>query len=239
MSISKKDTPIIKPIPIKGFRSRRVVYTPVDSPTLTIQKVLKKAAKKQKNTLFGQLFLMKNNTVLYQCIGAPSAVLSLERFIASGVQEILLLGFCGALDEKAGLGEAVSVVEAFSQEGTSRHYYPHKKTFRATLPLKRNVENSLTERGLPFINGTVVSTDAPFRETQSWLARNRAQGIGFVDMETSAVFALADFYGIQAAALHLVSDNLTSSSHRLGFHSIKIIQNIRKYFLPFLDSPQA
>jgi purine-nucleoside phosphorylase len=54
-------------------------------------------------------------------------------------------------------------------------------------------------------------------------------------MATSAVFALADFYGIQAAALHLVSDQLTSYTHRIGFHSQKLAQNIQKYFLPFID----
>jgi purine-nucleoside phosphorylase len=238
MNGSKKEASIIKPQPIKGIRGERVVYIPVDSPTLTLQKALKKRSRKQKISPFGHLFFLKNTTVLYQCVGAPLAVLSLERLIASGIQEILILGFCGALNEHADIGEAVSIVEATSDEGTSRHYCPRKKIFRASPHFQRNVESVLRDRELPFIHGSVVSTDAPFRETHLWLKRHRAKGIGFVDMETSAVFALADFYGVQAAALLLVSDRLTSSTHQMGFHSIKILTNIRKYFLPFLDSDQ-
>jgi uridine phosphorylase len=233
---SKKDEGIIKPKPIRGFARREVLYIPVDSPSFTIQKALKKNTRKSKITPLSQLFLLKNKTVLYQSVGAPLAVLSLERLIASGAQEIIILGFCGALDEITGIGDAVSVIQAVSEEGTSSHYYPRKKIFRASPRLKDEVENILFEKRLSFVNGAVVSTDAPYRETQSWLNRNRTRGIGFVDMETSAVFALADFYGIQAAALHLVSDRITSSSHRTGFHSLKLKQNIKKYFLPFLDT---
>jgi len=232
---SKKDESIIKPQPIRGFGQRAVLYIPVDFPSLTIQKVLKKGAKKTKITPLGQLYGFKNRAVLSQCVGAPLAVLTLERLIISGAQEIIILGFCGALDEHTDIGEAVSVTEAASEEGTSKHYFPRKMLFRASSRLKARVENTLSEQRLSFMNGSVVSTDAPFRETRSWLDRNKARGIGFVDMETSAVFALADFYGIQAAALHLVSDQLTLSSHQIGFHSLKLTQNIEKYFLPFID----
>ncbi|HUU52226.1 MAG TPA: nucleoside phosphorylase [Candidatus Heimdallarchaeota archaeon] len=232
---SKKDEGIIKPQPIKGFDQRAVIYIPVDLPSLTIQKVLKKRAKKTKTTPLGQLYGFENRAVLSQCVGAPLAVLMLERLIISGAQEIIILGFCGALDEHTDIGEAVSVTEAASEEGTSKHYFPRKKLFRASSRLRARVENTLSEQRLSFVNGPVVSTDAPFRETRSWLDRNKARGIGFVDMETSAVFALADFYGIQAAALHLVSDQLTLSSHQMGLDSLKLARNTQKFFFPFID----
>jgi len=232
---SKKDEGIIKPQPIKGFDQRAVIYIPVDLPSLTIQKVLKKRAKKTKTTPLGQLYGFENRAVLSQCVGAPLAVLMLERLIISGAQEIIILGFCGALDKHTDIGEAVSVTEAASEEGTSKHYFPRKKLFRASSRLRARVENTLSEQRLSFVNGPVVSTDAPFRETRSWLDRNKARGIGFVDMETSAVFALADFYGIQAAALHLVSDQLTLSSHQMGLDSLKLARNTQKFFFPFID----
>jgi uridine phosphorylase len=232
---NKREEGIIKPQPIRGFGQKTVLYIPVDLPSFKIQKVLKKRARKTKNTPLGQLYDFENKAVLTQCVGAPLAVLTLERMIRSGAQEIIILGFCGGLDEFSDIGEAVSITEAASEEGTSKHYFRRKKLFRASVDLKAHVENTLSERRLSFVSGSVVSTDAPFRETQTWLVRNRARGIGYVDMETSAVFALADFYGIQAAALHLVSDQLTSYTHRIGFHSQKLAQNIQKYFLPFID----
>jgi purine-nucleoside phosphorylase len=160
----------------------------------------------------------------------------LERLIASGAKEIILLGFCGALDTNTDIGEVVSVTDAISEEGTSRHYFPRKRRFLPSSSLRDRIENNLFERGLSFVNGRVVSTDAPFRETRSWMEHNQGKGVGFVDMETSAVFALADFYGVDTAALHVVSDQLASSSHRVGFRAIKLVQNIQKYFLPFIES---
>ena len=129
----------------------------------------------------------------------------------------------------------MSVKDAYSEEGTSTHYFPRKRHFSPSSSLKARVENTLSEQGLPFVNGSIVSTDAPFRETQQWIDKNREKGIGFVDMETSAVFALATFYGIEAAALHVVSDQLASSSHNVGFHTLKLEQNVQKYFMPFID----
>ena len=235
---SKKEESIIKPQPIKGFNQSEVVYVPVDLPSLLIQKYLKRNATKSKSTPFGQLYGFQNRAVLTQCVGAPLAVMMLERLIVSGALRIIILGFCGALDENTDIGEAVSVMDAASDEGTSAHYFPRKRLFRPSTRLKTGVENALSERGLSFVYGSIVSTDAPFRETPLWLDRNRTKGIGFVDMETSAVFALADFYGVRAAALHLVSDKLTSSSHQAGFHTIKLARNIQKYFLPFIDPGQ-
>jgi uridine phosphorylase len=231
----KENESITRPQPIRGFGQREVLYIPVDLPSLKIQKFLNKRAKKTKLTQLGRLYGFEDRVVLAQCVGAPLAVMMLERLIVSGAQEIIILGFCGALDEFSDIGEAVSVTNASSEEGTSKHYFPRKRQFRASSRLKVRIENTLSAQGLSFVNGSVVSTDAPFRETRLWKDRNRAKGIGFVDMETSAVFALADFYGIQAAALHLVSDQLTSSSQRVGFHSLKFYRNVLKYFLPFVD----
>ncbi len=232
---SQKDESIVKPQPIKGFHQKKVLYIPVDLPSPKIQKILQKTAEKTKITPFGRLYGFESQAVLTQCVGAPLAVMMLERLIVSGAQEIYILGFCGAFDDHTNIAEAVSVTVAASEEGTSKHYFPRKRLFRPSKRLKSRIEETLSERGLPFVNGSVVSTDAPFRETRLWLDHNRTRGIGFVDMETSAVFALADFYGIEAAALHLVSDQLTSSSHRVDFHTKKLADQMQKYFLSLIN----
>ncbi|MGD9346755.1 MAG: nucleoside phosphorylase [Candidatus Aminicenantes bacterium] len=232
---SKDGESLIKPQPLKGFGQRTVLYVPMNLPSFKIQNVLKDKAKYEKITPMGHLYGFANSVVLAQCVGAPLAVMALERLIASGAKEIIILGFCGALDECTDIGQAVSVTKALSDEGTSKHYFSRKRLFRASSKLRTRVENTLADRALSFVNGPVVSTDAPFRETRIWLDRNRKKGIAYVDMETSAVFALAHFYGIHAAALHMVSDTLTSTSHRMGFHSLKLARNIQRYFLPFID----
>jgi purine-nucleoside phosphorylase len=226
---------IFKPRPVHQFGRKRVLYIPWDTPQNTIRKALKERSIKERKESFGQLYLLKNQVVFFNAIGAPLAVIGLERFIASGTEEILILGFCGALCKKAKIADPVLITQAYSEEGTSRHYFPRKRKFRPSSNLLRELKLTLEIKKLPYVLGDAVTTDAPFRETKSWLARNRKKGIGYVDMEASSVFALADFHAINAAALMLVSDNLTDDNHKIQMRHPRLLTNIKKYFVPFLE----
>lgn len=227
---------IIKPKPIENFAREKVLYIPLDSPSRILQKTLKKNALKEKNTGIGFLYLFKKKVVLYQSLGAPAAVLLLERLIVSGAKKIILLGFCGSLHPKYKMLNVISISKAFSEEGTSRHYHPRKRIFFPSPTLKEYVEGVLHASMLPFLTGSLVSTDAPYRETQSWLEQKQKRRIDVVDMEASAVFALAQFYGIQAAALMAISDELWSGVWKHGFHSPELERKLNKYFIPFIES---
>lgn len=227
---------ILKPEPFQEFTTTNVVYIPFDLPPYLLLKAVKKQALKKKQTPFGNLDLLQEKTVLSQCLGAPSAVLSLERLIRSGAKEIILLGFCGSLQAEYRIGDVISITKAFSEEGTSKHYFPRKKCFFPSLALKKRIENALRDSQCLFKTGSLVSTDAPYRETQSWLAINQRRKIACVDMEASAVFALASFYNIQAAALMIISDELWSGVWKKGFRDSLLKNKIKKYFLPFITS---
>jgi purine-nucleoside phosphorylase len=226
---------IFKPQPVSKFGRKQVLYIPCDTPLKTIQKALQDRSIKEKQEPYGHLFLLKNRAVLFNVIGAPLAVIGLERFIATGAEEILILGFCGALDKKAHIADPVVVTKASSEEGTSRHYFPRKRIFGPSSYSQKKLEQTLDAKKLPFSSGKVVTTDAPFRETKSWLARNTKKGIEYVDMEASAVFALAEFHNIKAAALMLVSDNLSDERHKVQMKHTRLLTNIEKYFLPFFE----
>ena len=230
---------LVKPPPYPGFHKEKVIYIPVDTPSCFVFNSIKNRIKKRKIKPFGHVFLLEDKIVLYRCVGAPTAVLFLERLIASGVRDILVLGFCGSLSRKIEILDAVSIQKAFSEEGTSNHYYSRKKIFNPSQKKKEEIESVLKSGRLPFKKGTIVSTDAPYRETAAWLKSKKKQGIDLVDMEASAVFALAAFYGLQAAALMLVSDRLTSQGHHIGFHHPKTEMQMKKYFLPFLIEEQG
>ncbi len=227
---------ILKPEPFKEFITTNVVYIPFDLPSGPLQKAIKTQALKEKQTPFGHLYLLQDKIVLSQCLGAPSAVLSLERLIRSGTKEIILLGFCGSLRAEYRIGDMISITKAFSEEGTSKHYFPRKKIFFPSLLLKKRIENALLDSQCLFKTGSLISTDAPYRETQSWLAMNRRRKIDCADMEASAVFALAAFYNIQAAALMIISDELWTGVWKKGFRDPLIKNKIKKYFLPFITS---
>lgn len=230
-----REESIVKPRPYKKLKKERVIYIPFDSPSKILHKTIKKSALKEIDIDIGLLYLLKNKIILYRSLGAPAAVLSLEILIASGVKEIILLGFCGSLNPKFKMMAVASISKALSEEGTSKHYHPRKRIFYPSSPLKKRMEGILQASALPFFKGALVSTDAPYRETKSWLEQKQKRKIDFVDMETSAVFALANFYNIQAAALMIVSDELWGGTWKQAFNSSKLDEKIKKYFLPFIN----
>lgn len=229
-----KDESIVKPQPVKEFSREKVLYIPVDTRSRSIKKGFCKLALKEKPTPFGDLILLKNKTLLYQCLGAPLAVMMLERLIVSGTKEILILGFAGSINPQIQIHDVASITLAHSEEGTSRHYFPEKTAFHSSPRLREKIEESLLSLSLPFRPSTIVSTDAPFRETHSWKLHNREKGVDLVDMETSAVFALAQFYGIHAAALMIVSDELVSKDWKTGFRDSLTDTKIKEYFFPLI-----
>lgn len=229
-----KKEAIVRPKPFKDFKKEKIVFVPVYFPPRFLQKFFKIKASAEKDTGFGLLYRLKDKAVLYRVVGAPAAVISLERFIASGAKEILILGICGSLNPKFRMTSAVSISRALSCEGTSRLYFPRKKIFHPSALLKKKVLRVLMAHHFPFQEGSIVSTDAPYRETKPWLNKMKQKGIDLVDMEVSAVFSLAEFYEIEAAALMIVSDELFSGRWEQDFSSPELEKKIKDYFLLFL-----
>ena len=227
---------IVPPRPFKDFLVDRVIYMPVDLPSGLIKKYLREHAGKEKQTDWGILYRIERTAVLFQAVGAPLAVLSLEKLVASGAKEILILGFCGSLNPEYKLASPVSVAKAYSNEGTSCHYCPGQKVFPASPGLQKAVEKRLKDRELPFLRGVAVSTDAPYRETPAWIRKMRQRGIDVVDMEASAVFGLASFHKLPAAALMIVSDELFSGRWKNGFSDPRPAKAVQDYFFPFLGN---
>ena len=233
--MSKPLPSLVWPEPLSHFRREKVVYIPCDLPSGLIKKHLHKKAIRVKTSEWGTLFLLNDKNILFQAMGAPLAVMTLERLAASGAQEILVLGFCGSLNPRFPIASIVSVTKAHADEGTSRHYMPRKKYFHASLNSRTAVENVLAAGRLPFLKGTAVSTDAPFRETPAWLRTMQAKGCDIVDMETSAVFAFALYRRIPAASLLMVSDELFTGTWRHhNFFDLEYEERVRACFFPFL-----
>lgn len=133
--------------------------------------------------------------------GAPQAVDTVETLAALGVKNLIAVGMCGAYDENIRAGEIIAPQKAFVEEGTSLHYY---ESIEASYPNGDLLEMATTL--LSIRNYPIVSSDAIYRQTfdkeQLW----REKGAVGVDMETSAVFSVAQYLGLKAVALLMVSD---------------------------------
>ncbi len=143
-------------------------------------------------------------------VGAPMAVMALEKLIALGAARIIVYGWAGALTGKLNCGEVVLPTWGLSTEGTSAHYPIKAELPRPSPGLLTNLHQALTksETIAKIHQGPVWSTDAPYRETRRQVQEFAARGIMAVDMEFTALATVALFRGTTLAAAFLVSDNL-------------------------------
>jgi uridine phosphorylase len=150
-------------------------------------------------------------------IGAPMAAMTMEKLIALGAKRVVLCGWCGAVDPGLRLGDIVVPDLAVAGEGTSP-YYPVPPPLRAHPGLRRQLLDLLREEDLLAHGGTLWSTDAPYREDRRQLALlHGEQGVVAVDMEYSALCAVAAFRQVGFAAVLVVSDHLAGPSWQPGF----------------------
>lgn len=152
-------------------------------------------------------------------LGAPQAVLGMEKLIALGAKRIWVIGYCGSLDPGLRIGDILIPVDAASEEGTSRHYPVGGKTIRTDEPLNLRIEKRLKEKSLPYRYGRVWTTDAPYRETVEKVRMHMAAGVMGVEMEISALLTVAAYREVRLSGLLLVSDELFDLKWRPGFSS--------------------
>jgi len=132
----------------------------------------------------------------------------LENLRAAGVKEVLLLGWAGALSHEIPLKSIFLPQKALSLEGTSGHYFPKKRVFSPERRLFQRFKSILLRLGIAFKEGAVVSTDAPYREDESFL-KKYAPRYEAVDMETSATLAVGEALKLSVVACLFISDRLT------------------------------
>jgi uridine phosphorylase len=145
-------------------------------------------------------------TTLIGPLGAPATVSTLEAAVALGARRILFFGVCGSLHADLRIGDLVLVERALREEGTSYHYLPADAPAVPSPELLALARGALADE--PHRAGVIWTTDAPYRETRTKVARLAADGVLGVEMETSAVYAMAAFRRIEAISLQIVSDQL-------------------------------
>lgn len=155
--------------------------------------------------------------IVHAFVGASAASMNLEELVAYGAKRIYELGVSGAIDEALAPGDVVLLSGAFSDEGTSRHYSGGKK-FNPSRALSRLLDASLSEGNVGHFQGFAWTTDAPYRETRGQVRHYRRLGARVVNMESSAIFAVAAYREVEAASVQIVSDVVSEEGWKPAFH---------------------
>jgi uridine phosphorylase len=161
-------------------------------------------------------------------MGAPMAVMLLEQLIALGARRFLYLGFCGALAPAYSIGDYFMPIQAIREEGTSYHYLPADVVPTSSARLNAILLQQAVTRGLALRQGTIWTTDAPYRETAQKIRHFQAVGVHAVDMEMAALFAVAQYRQCETTALLLVSDECYHPTWRPGFGAQRLRQTCQE-----------
>lgn len=159
-------------------------------------------------------------------IGAPAAVMTLEEVITCGSKTIFEVGMSGGLQSYINPSDVVVVTEAIRDEGTSRHYLPPEVRVESSRRLRARLVDQLRKDKTKHYMGPVWSTDAVYRETRKKFREFKNLGVLAVNMETSAVFALAKYRRVEAASAQVMSDVLTEKGWLQAYEDQKVQESI-------------
>lgn len=143
-------------------------------------------------------------------VGAAPAAQILDWLIGYGVKKIISAGSCGVLER---FPENVFLVpcKALRDEGASYHYAPPSRYIEVAPIALEAIEKTLTERGLAYREVLTWSTDGFYRETKEKVAYRKAEGCSVVEMECSALAAVAKLRGAVWGEILFTADSLAEA----------------------------
>ena len=150
--------------------------------------------------------------VLHPGVGAPMASGMLEAAIVSGGRYFVACGGAGAVIPGLALGHVVVPSAAVRDEGTSYHYLAPSRELDMEASVVEVLSGVLADHDVPYRVGKTWTTDAPYRETPARIQRRREEGCLTVEMETSALAAVARFRGVSFGQFLYAGDDVSGEA---------------------------
>lgn len=142
-------------------------------------------------------------------IGIPSTALYIHELTHSyGVNAIIRIGTCGALQPDLALGDLVAATEALTDSAAVAKFLKVGGLPHADSRMLLLASESAKEMGLALRKGPLFSTDLFYSEVDRRYDESQTKGVLGVDMETSMLYAMGARYGFKALSILTVSDNL-------------------------------
>ena len=140
-------------------------------------------------------------------VGSAPAAQFMDWLIGYGVEQIISTGTCGVLadiEENAFLVP----VRALRDEGTSYHYAAPSRYMDVHVEAISAIEQVLEQLCIPYEEVMTWSTDGFYRETAEKVAYRKEEGCAVVEMECSALVAVAQLRGVVWGELLFTADSL-------------------------------
>ena len=198
-----------------------------------VLKYFKRKYKPKKIRLYRLITLYKYKDIGFvkiEGVGSPLAATVIEELIASGGKVFLNIGLAGGLQDEG----VFLCTKALRDEGTSYHYLPHGKFTFPEKKLTERLRRSMEKHNIKYSKAITWTIDAPYRETKAEIEHYRKRGIATVEMEASALFAVAKLRKVRIASAFVVSDVLLKKWEP-KFHTINVKQTLNKLIDASMD----
>jgi len=133
----------------------------------------------------------------------------------AGIQNIIRVGTCGALDENIKVGDLIVVDKVLRGDGVTPYYVDKDFQTVADKKISDTLYDVAKGMGVNIHRGTTWTTDALLRETREIIEAKRKEGAIAVDMVSSTLLTIAQTYNIKAGSILAVSDNVITGE--MGF----------------------
>lgn len=160
-------------------------------------------------------------------IGSPSAAIAVEELAAVGVETVLRVGSCGAIQPEIDVGDLIITTAAVRQEGTSDEYVRGEYPAAADGEVVTALVTAAERLEYDYHVGITCSTDSfyagqarpgfgGFEATGAEEKMEELQNAGVLnyEMEASAILTLASLYDLRAGAVCSAYANRTTGEFR-------------------------
>jgi uridine phosphorylase len=163
-------------------------------------------------------------------VGAPAATIKLEAHIQQGVKKFISIGTAGTLQKNIKIGNTMVCDKAIRDEGSSHHYIKNSKYSYAGKEITKKIISILEKNKIKYFLGTSWTIDTPYRETIEEARHYQKEGVSTVEMEASALFAVAEYRKVQIGAIFTISDSLAELQWKPKFKTKRTNQGLEKLY---------
>ncbi len=153
-------------------------------------------------------------TICSTGIGSPSAAIAAEELANVGVETFIRVGTTGALQSGIEIGDMVVATGAAKDEGTTKRYEDVSVPAVPSYEVLSALVTAAESREVPVHVGPIVTDDAFYAETETFVETWEAAGLLAVEMEAAALFTLARRKGLSAGAICTVDGNLVEGTQK-------------------------
>ncbi len=196
-------------------------YAIVPGPRDRLDVLMKKIENPVKNFSFMEYTMYTGTYQGIRITGINGGRFSTDTSITTevmcnaGIENIIRIGTCGAMDENIKVGDLVVVDKVIRGDGVTPYYADAKFETKADKKIADTLFEVAKAMGLNVHRGTVWTTDALLRETREIVEAKRKEGAIAVDMVSSTILTIAQIYNVIAGSILAVSDNVITGE--MGF----------------------